>query len=79
MCNKIMGTSGYLVNSRIFCMQTLLCNIHVTFTVPLLFTDVNIYIPLNTPDRIKVQYFPSNKQVQKSTTQICFNIAFSSV
>lgn len=50
-----------------------------TFTVPLLFTDVNIYIPLSTPDRIKVQYFPSNKQVQKSTTQICFNIAFSTV
>lgn len=68
MCNKIMGTSGYLVNSHIFCMQTLLCiYVHVTFTVPLVFTDVNIYIPLSTPDRIKVQYFPSNKQVQKST------------
>jgi len=57
-----MGTQGYLVNSRIFCMQTSLCNVHVTFTVPLLFTEVNIYIPLSTPDRIKVQYFPSNKQ-----------------
>lgn len=63
---------GYLVNRRIFCIQTSLRN--ATFTVPLLFTDVNIYTPLSTLDKIKMQYFHPTNNAKVYFTKRAFNI-----
>lgn len=48
----------YILHANIAVQRT-----DVTFTVPLLFIDVNIYTPLSTPDRVKKStIFSSNKQ-----------------